>query len=683
MACHPSTHRPLWRAAFFVLLLAIGAGVAAAAQTSSAPMPAPVFDATTLQQPTDLSETWLVKAGDDPAWARTDCDDRGWMRVDPRQTLKVYFPHDRPNVVWYRLHVKVAPNQTGLALAEFNLTSAFEIYVNGERVMKAGEVAPYKPTAFGARLLTPIPDAAIRTGSMVIALRLYISGNEWVSAFPGLYPYNLTIGQEAALSNHIWLTTIGDRALTWLYQLGSLALGLIALALFAAERQHREYLWMGLLGLTIAIGAPLSFYELFHNLPAWSAYIDTLVPILTLVFETLMYLAFLRVPVFRWMRTLLVLSAAGVLFGAMEKVRGTGSSISLLAGLLPGLILSAGVIPVLLIVHWRRGNREAGILLIPAVVQSLSVYIGLGLFVVSMVPAWAQASLGFQTAIFSLRAGPFVVSTVDLTGCIFVLTLALIIVLRSTRIARQQAQLETEMAAAREVQQVMLPETIETGSGFQVETAYEPSQQVGGDFFQILPAAEGALLVVIGDVAGKGLPAAMLVSVLVGAIRGVAEYTSEPAELLASLNEQLAGRVGGSFSTALAARIHSDGRVLIANAGHLPPYLDGKEVELPGALPLGVKADAQYETMRVQLAAGARLTFYSDGIVEAQNAEGELFGFERSRELAMQPVAEIVDAARRFGQQDDMTAIAVTRVATTEVDKPVAAAAGRELRTAP
>jgi sigma-B regulation protein RsbU (phosphoserine phosphatase) len=93
---------------------------------------------------------------------------------------------------------------------------------------------------------------------------------------------------------------------------------------------------------------------------------------------------------------------------------------------------------------------------------------------------------------------------------------------------------------------------------------------------------------VVGDVAGKGLPAAMLVSVLVGAIRGVAEFTKDPAELLSNLNERLVGRGGGGFSTALIARIGADGRVTIANAGHLSPYLDGREVELPGALPLGV-----------------------------------------------------------------------------------------------
>jgi serine phosphatase RsbU (regulator of sigma subunit) len=253
-------------------------------------------------------------------------------------------------------------------------------------------------------------------------------------------------------------------------------------------------------------------------------------------------------------------------------------------------------------------------------------------------------------------------------------------VLRSIRIAQQQAFLETEIAAAREVQQIILPEQIDSVAGFAIESEYVPAQQVGGDFFQILPAPEGSLLVVIGDVAGKGLPAAMLVSVLVGAIRGVAEYTSDPAELLANLNERLVGRVAGSFSTAQAARIFPDGSVAMANAGHLPPYLDGREVQIPGALPLGVTAGTRYETVHFQLPRGSRLTFYSDGIIEAQNAKGELFGFERGREISTQPVAKIVEAAKLFGQQDDMTVIAITREAAATARE---ASQARELAATP
>lgn len=102
--------------------------------------------------------------------------------------------------------------------------------------------------------------------------------------------------------------------------------------------------------------------------------------------------------------------------------------------------------------------------------------------------------------------------------------------------SRQQTLLEGELAAAREVQQVILPERVEAVPGFNVESVYQPARQVGGDFFQVLPAGDGGLLVVLGDVAGKGLPAAMLVSVLIGAIRGVAEYTKDPVEILGRLN---------------------------------------------------------------------------------------------------------------------------------------------------
>jgi sigma-B regulation protein RsbU (phosphoserine phosphatase) len=168
-------------------------------------------------------------------------------------------------------------------------------------------------------------------------------------------------------------------------------------------------------------------------------------------------------------------------------------------------------------------------------------------------------------------------------------------------------------------------------------------------------------LLVVGDVAGKGLPAAMLVSVLVGAIRGVAEYTCDPAELLANLNERLVGRAGGQFLHRAGSAHQRDGRRLGANAGHLSPYLDGREVELPGALPLGVKSGAHYETTHFHLAHGSRLTFYSDGVVEAQNAQGELFGFERGRAISTNPAIVIVEAAKEFGQSDDITVVAITR----------------------
>lgn len=234
---------------------------------------------------------------------------------------------------------------------------------------------------------------------------------------------------------------------------------------------------------------------------------------------------------------------------------------------------------------------------------------------------------------------------------------------RYGRLQAEKASLDTEMAAARQVQQVILPEPGASFPGYKVDSVYKPAQQVGGDFFQILPAGDGGLLLVVGDVAGKGLPAAMLVSMLVGVIRATAETTHDPAVLLGKLHDRLAGHTAGGFSTALAAHIAADGAVTIANAGHLSPYLDGREVELPGALPLGVDGAGQYENSIFTLRSGSRLAFFSDGVVEARSPSGELFGFDRSQAISTHSAAAIADDAVRFGQSDDITVVTVERTA--------------------
>jgi serine phosphatase RsbU (regulator of sigma subunit) len=140
-------------------------------------------------------------------------------------------------------------------------------------------------------------------------------------------------------------------------------------------------------------------------------------------------------------------------------------------------------------------------------------------------------------------------------------------------------------------------------------------------------------------------------------------------QLLSNLNDRLIGRVHGGFSTALVAHIAADGRVTIANAGHLSPYLDGQEIDLPGALPLGIASGTRYETRQFWIQAGSRLTFYSDGAVEARNQSGELFGFDRVKAISTQADEAIVEAARSFGQEDDITVI------TSERSAAIAAAA--------
>ena len=211
--------------------------------------------------------------------------------------------------------------------------------------------------------------------------------------------------------------------------------------------------------------------------------------------------------------------------------------------------------------------------------------------------------------------------------------LLIVFLLRAAQQHRENEQYILDMRQAQEVQQILLPDHLPQVAGFSVESAYMPAREVGGDFFQVLETQTGSLLIVFGDIAGKGLPAAMLVAMLVGAIRTRAKETGDPGEILSALNERLCGNTRGGFATCIAAHISVDGTVDLANAGHLAPYLNGKEIDLEGALPLGVVPDIEFTTIRFLLEPGDGLTFVSDGVVEATNSRQELFGFDRLRKI--------------------------------------------------
>jgi sigma-B regulation protein RsbU (phosphoserine phosphatase) len=618
------------------------------------------FDGSQLSVPAKLDMKWLVCSGDDPSYARPGFDDSHWTVYDPYTSVEMLFPQ-RPSVIWYRLHVNVGPEAKGLALSEIDISQAFEIYVNGERLIAVGQVSPWIAYTSGARVLARIPDQLSATGALVIALRVHLSPVEWHGQFPGYYPSNLMLGQEETLYRNDWLAIIGENALDWFDRLLVIGLGFIALVLFASQRRQTVYLWIFAVGALVLVKFPIPIITTFRNIPVIWAIIGNLPRRASPFIWVSLYFAFVHQKVgWVWRAILIFAGILDTINGLQQWILPLSLPLQLFTNL-PFVTLLSVVVPIVLILHWRRGNREAGILLIPVILFSLYIYAEVGFDVLFQFPTWRQAALRGLNLIDRFPAGPFTVSLQNVAGILSTLTLAIIMLQRSTTMSRRQAQLESELAAAQQVQQVLVPEHTGEVTGFIVESVYLPAQQVGGDFFQILPSGDGGLLVVVGDVAGKGLPAAMLVSVLVGALRAVAEYTTRPAEILANLNERLVGRAGGGFSTALVALIAANGQGTIANAGHLSPYLDGKEVELPGALPLGVTSAATYEITEFYLPAGGRLTFYSDGVVEAQNAKGELFGFERAHELSTHPAAAIVDAAKRFGQEDDITVVTIER----------------------
>jgi serine phosphatase RsbU (regulator of sigma subunit) len=233
--------------------------------------------------------------------------------------------------------------------------------------------------------------------------------------------------------------------------------------------------------------------------------------------------------------------------------------------------------------------------------------------------------------------------------------------------ARRQSSLEQEFKSARELQQVLIPESLPALPGFAFTSAYRPAQEVGGDFFQVIPLEgdhAGSTLILLGDVSGKGLRAAMTVSLIVGAARTLARFAPCPGEMLTELNLRLFGRLQGGFVTCLALRLDADGHCVMATAGHPAPFLNKKALELPGTLPLGIVPTSSYEELALDLREGDHFALYTDGLLEARSASGEIFSFERLDELfATRPdAAKATEAAISFGQDDDITVLTLTRL---------------------
>jgi len=235
-----------------------------------------------------------------------------------------------------------------------------------------------------------------------------------------------------------------------------------------------------------------------------------------------------------------------------------------------------------------------------------------------------------------------------------------ILIHRFSQSSRQQEALEREREAARTVQQVLIPENVPAIAGFTIESVYKPFGEVGGDFFQIIPMENGGVLAAIGDVSGKGMPAAMTVSLLVGTLRTLAHYTQNPGEILSAMNQRMVGRAGGGFTTCLVLRADRDGALTVSNAGHISPYLKGEELVCENGLPLGLAGEAGYGETSFKFGIGSQLTLITDGVVEARSRTGELFGFDRARSISEDSAESIAAAGQNFGQDDDITVLTLT-----------------------
>jgi serine phosphatase RsbU (regulator of sigma subunit) len=211
---------------------------------------------------------------------------------------------------------------------------------------------------------------------------------------------------------------------------------------------------------------------------------------------------------------------------------------------------------------------------------------------------------------------------------------------RLAQVERERERVEQELRVARSIQQASLPKEVPELEGWQISPLYQPAREVGGDFYDFHLLSEGRLGLVVGDATGKGVPAALVMSTTCGMLRAVSQAldSSSPGEMLERVNEALVPSIPANmFVTCFYAILDpNSGSLRYANAGHDVPYLHrnsaAEELRARG-MPLGLMPGMIYEENEIVLDAGEAALLYSDGLVEAHDPRGEMFGFPRLREL--------------------------------------------------
>jgi predicted ester cyclase len=249
---------------------------------------------------------------------------------------------------------------------------------------------------------------------------------------------------------------------------------------------------------------------------------------------------------------------------------------------------------------------------------------------------------------------------------------------------RGRERIEQELQVARDIQQASLPKEVPGLEGWEIAPRYKPAREVGGDFCDFHYLSEGRLGLVVGDATGKGVPAALVMSTTCGMLQLAAQALDSPSpgEVLRQVNEALLARIPQNmFVTCFYAVLDTESASLMyANAGHDPPYLQRRgeaEVLRARGMPLGLMPGMGYEEKEMVFGAGEGVLFYSDGLVEAHDPKGEMFGFPRLRAL----IAEHSEEERSLGdflmeelysftgegweQEDDITLVTLRRAAAS------------------
>ncbi|WP_158944633.1 PP2C family protein-serine/threonine phosphatase [Granulicella sp. S190] len=627
----------------------------------------------------ELSGLWKFHIGDDMAWAQKDFDDSSWGTINltppagssnpelgvsgeiPGWTASGYPGHT--GFAWYRLRVNVQSSHGRLAIKMPNeVDDAYQLYVNGQLLGELGRFGERKATAYSTLPRSFRLPRELRNGPITIAIRVYMdSASLFLTPDAGGMHEPPVLGHAGVIGTLIqldWDNTAHAVGTGFLEMLILLLAWMVAVSLLAMDRSEPSYLW---LSLVCAVTILSNGVVLIVNFVPWIALTPGII-LQTVVIGPIrigLWVIFwgywFRISRMHWIHRIVWGLVALTMIGtAMISAPIYGEYIPVHAAvylnpILLGLRLCFAALLCAITFRGIRKQKTEGWLALSAV-----LLVAVGLY-------QTQLRLFHIPTAFNILGFYVQLGSISTVISLFLITVMLLRRFLNTQ--RQREQWKAEIEQARQIQHVLIPEQLPKTPGLAIESEYRPAREVGGDFFQILPVqADGSVLIVVGDVTGKGLQAGMLVALIVGAIRTAAEYDSDPLVLMNSLNDRLWGR-GRASATCLILQIDTQGGVTLANAGHLPPYLNGVEVEMGGSLPIGVVPGAEFFVSHFTLAPGDTLMLMSDGVVEAQDQQKQLFGFERIEKMLQQPVsaAELASAAQDFGQEDDILVLRIQR----------------------
>jgi phosphoserine phosphatase RsbU/P len=595
-----------------------------------------------------FTPAWRYIPADDPAFASPTFDDSAWLIKRPGQLLPGAgtLRNPNPEYTWARLHLhQSTPTPLAIALTLGALSHyPYAVYANGTLIgVSPGFTEPVMQHNEPFPLTLPV------ASDITLAVRFFCPRQDVLSRFP---IFSLRIGSPASLATAVRLIHFQDFSDA---QVGPLigaalffAVTVFAATLFFARRSRQEYLWLALLagfrtvwtiyGVFLLYGAAscTNFHLLLWRFAGCGGSAITLefIPRLT------------NVKPLAVVRPIAYILAASPLLALYSEPLFQYSIILI-------LILAMLIVAWYFVVALLQRNREAQLLSLPvALLYSATILIFCSLIFPSRFHFNGR-----------LHVGAVGLDIDQIATCLIFLTVLGIIQHRFVKVSQAEQQSEADLQAARQIQKLLIPDNLPEVPGFAFTSVYQPALQVGGDFFQIIPIPTGAI-VVLGDVSGKGIPAAMTVALVVGALRSIAEHTCSPAAILTALNLHLVGHSSGFTTCLILCLDPAAGTIIASSAGHLDPYLGGAVLPIQPSLPLGLTPDAEYEDQTFAFAPGNSLTLLTDGVVEAFHPHTrELFGFDRVLSISHLPATGIAGKVTAFtnasAPSDDITILTI------------------------